>query len=143
MNRLIEYLNLFGIIALAVLCAAQWQTNGQLNHDVERLDQMRIEQTAKIAEQDATLKQTSSDLDDSRQRLSISESALKDAEVKLAVAAAERDQLKANLAKWTAALAARDDAIRKLSAERNDAIQKFNDLANKYNALVPGSSGGK
>jgi hypothetical protein len=42
-----------------------------------------------------------------------------------------------------AAVAARDaalkqagDQIRRLSSERNDAVQKFNDLAGKYNALV-------
>jgi septal ring factor EnvC (AmiA/AmiB activator) len=138
MNRIIQYLNLFGVLALAVLCAAQWQTNGQLNGDVNRLDKTRIDQAAKIADQDATLKQTTADLDDSRQRLSISESDLKDATAKLAAITAERDQLKANLQKWVAAVAARDDAIRKLSSDRDEAVKKYNDLVGKYNALATG-----
>jgi septal ring factor EnvC (AmiA/AmiB activator) len=141
MNRFIEYLNLFGIVALALLCAAQWQTNSRLNHNAERLERARIEQAAKITEQDTSLKQTTTDLDDSRQRLSIAESALKDAKAILAAITIERDQLKANLQKWATAVAVRDDAIRKLSAERNDAIQKFNDLANKYNAMQSNDSG--
>jgi septal ring factor EnvC (AmiA/AmiB activator) len=141
MNRLIEYLNLSGIVALSVLCATQWQTNSRLNHNMERLERARIEQAAKITEQDTSLKQTTVDLDDSRERLSIAESALKDAKATLAATTIEQDQLKANLQKWTAAIAARDDAIRKLSSERNDAIQKFNDLANKYNAMQSNDSG--
>jgi septal ring factor EnvC (AmiA/AmiB activator) len=143
MNRLIQNLNLLGIIALAVLLAAQWQTNSQLNHDVDQLNRTRIKQTAKIAEQDMTLKQTSADLDDSRERLSISESALQETKAKLAAMTSERDQLKANLQKWTAAVAARDVALQKLSTERNDAIQRFNDLVTKYNALESNGSGGK
>jgi len=78
-----------------------------------------------------------------RQRLSMSESELKDAVAERDRFAAEGKQLKSALDKWMAAVAARDaalkqagDQIRRLSSERNDAVQKFNDLAGKYNALV-------
>jgi chromosome segregation ATPase len=127
MNRIIQNLNLVGILAIAVLSATQWR-------DIERLDQTRIAQSAKINEQQTTLKQTTSDLGDTRQRLSISESSLQETKTTLATTTFERDQLKANLQKWTAAVAARDAAIQKLSAERNDAVKKFNDLVTKYNA---------
>ena len=52
-------------------------------------------------------------------------------------------QLKSALDKWTAAVKDRDaalkhagDLVQSLAKERNNAIQKFNDLADKYNALV-------
>ena len=86
---------------------------------------------------------------DVRSRISIAEATIKDNETKLAAAkrtdkdhlTTERDQLNAALEKWTTAVAARDDALKqtgdqvqKLTADRNDAVQKYNDLANKYNA---------
>ena len=56
---------------------------------------------------------------------------------------AERERTKAVLEKWIAAVTAAtitlkkaNDEIRKLAAERNDAIVKFNDLAGKYNSAV-------
>jgi hypothetical protein len=51
------------------------------------------------------------------------------------------------LKKWIQAVADRDAAlkqagavIQKIALERNDAIQKFNDLAAKYNAVVTAES---
>ena len=104
----------------------------------------------KIADQDKTIKGYLADLDDLRQRLTLSEAALKDAEDKFNALAAERDklvverdQLKASLDKWTAAVAARDAALKQaneqlksITDQRNDAVSKFNDLANKYNSIV-------
>jgi chromosome segregation ATPase len=89
-------------------------------------------------------------LADVRQRLSLAEVDLKDAQDKLAASEqqcngliAQRDQLKTTLDKWEAAIADRDralkqagDQIQTLTADRNQAVQKFNDLADKYNAVV-------
>lgn len=150
MNRFLQYFNLLGIIAVVGLCCVQWKVNRKLNLHTIDLEQTRIEQQAKIAEQDKTIKGQAADLDDFRHRLELSEAALKEAEDKYTVLAAERDQLvkerdqlKAALDQWTAAVAQRDaalkqagDQITKLIADRNDAIAKFNDLANRYNALV-------
>ena len=51
--------------------------------------------------------------------------------------------MKSALDKWTAAVAGRDEALKKAEAQlqslaevRNDAIAKFNDLAKKYNSSV-------
>jgi chromosome segregation ATPase len=143
MNRFFLLFNFSGVAVLCMLCCAQWNANSRLEDNVERLDQTRIEQSAKIAEQDRTLKDDAADLEDLRQRLSMSESELKTTMVERDRFAAEDKQLKAALDKWIAAVKERDaaikqagDLIQKLATERNDAIAKFNDLADKYNALV-------
>ena len=136
MNRFFAIFNGLGVGVLAVLCAVQWQANSRLGNNVEQLDKTRIEQSAKIAQQESTLKDDAADLEDLRQRLSMSESQLQKA-------VAEGTRLKAALDKWMAAVKLRDVAlkqageqIQKLAGERNEAIQKFNDLADKYNGLV-------
>lgn len=143
MNRFFLIFNFLGVAVLCVLCAVQWHTNSRLESTVEQLDKTRTEQTAKIAEQETALKDDAADLEDLRQRLSMSESELKTAVAGRDRFAAEGKQLKAALDRWIAAVAARDSALRqagdqihKLLNERNDAVQKFNDLAGKYNALV-------
>jgi chromosome segregation ATPase len=138
-----KYLNFFGVAALAILCGFQWQLNSRVSLEAQQLDKTRLEQAAKIDEQDRIIKSDTADLDDLRMRLSLSESALTEADRKVAVDEAELKQLKAALDKWMAAVAERDQAlkqaggvIQKLANERNDAILKFNDLAGKYNAVV-------
>jgi len=41
---------------LAALCVAQWQRDRHLNLNVSRLDQIRLEQAARIDDQAVTLK---------------------------------------------------------------------------------------
>jgi septal ring factor EnvC (AmiA/AmiB activator) len=143
MNRFFSFFNFVGVAALCVLCCAQWQANSRLEANVERLDQTRIEQSAKIAQQEKTLKDDAADLEDLRERVTMSESELKTTIADRNRFAAEDKLLKAALDKWIAAVKERDaaikqasDFIQKLAGERNDAIAKFNDLADKYNALV-------
>jgi chromosome segregation ATPase len=151
-NRFLQCFNLVGIASLCVLCSLQWRSNRQLNLLTNHLEQTGIEQQTQIDIQAKTIRRQTADLDDFRHRLELSEAALKESQDKFAALAAqqdqllaERDQLKAALAQWTAAVAQRDtlikqanDQITKLTADRNDAITKFNDLANRYNALVKG-----
>ena len=129
MNRFFSIFNCLGVGVLAVLCAVQWQANSRLENNVEQLDKTRIEQSAKIAQQESTLKDDAADLEDLRQRLSMSESELQNSVV-------EEGRLKTALDKWKAALKQAGEQIQKLAGERNEAIQKFNDLADKYNGLV-------
>jgi len=131
-----NYLNFAGVVALAVLCSFQWQTNSRINLEAQSLQKTTLEQAGKIDEQTRTIKNDAADLDDLRGRLSLSESALADDEATI-------KQLKAAMDKWIAAVAQRDLAlkqasgqIQKLATERNEAILKFNDLAGKYNAIV-------
>src|SRR5271154_2025042 len=93
MSRLLQYVNFVGVVALAVLCFVQWKENSQVNKEAVDLEIKSQEQAGKIADQDKMLKGNAADLDDFRQRLSKSESALKDSELKLAAAIAEKNQL--------------------------------------------------
>ena len=79
MNRFFLMFNFLGVVVLCVLCAVQWQTDSRLENNVGQLDQTGIEQSAKIAEQEISLKNDAADLGDFRQRLSMSESELKTA----------------------------------------------------------------
>ncbi len=155
--KFIAYFNLLGVLVLAALCAVQWQANRRLNLQVIDLERTRQQQVQKMTEQDRTIKGYASDLDEFRRRLEQSDSALKEAETKVATLGMERDQLLAErdrnkivLEKWMAAVMERDEAIKKgndeilkLAQARNDAVAKFNDLATKYNAVVKELNAGR
>jgi chromosome segregation ATPase len=150
MNRVFAVFNFFGILVLCVLCAIQWQVNSRVNSRAISLEEIRQQQATKLQANDKTITAYTSDLEDLRQRLSLSESQLKELDEKLSreiaernQVAAERDDLKIALGKWMAALAERDktinqarDQLQKLATERNDAVQKLDDLTDKYNKLV-------
>ena len=143
MNRFFSIANFVGVAVLCALSAIQWHINSRLEASVRQLDQLRVEQTASIAQQGKTIAQNDADLDDLRQRLSMSESDLKTAVDERNRFAAEDNVLKSALDQWMSAVKQRDaalkqygDLIQKLAADRNDAIGKFNDLASKYNALL-------
>ena len=72
-----KYLNFLGVVAVAILCGFQWQTNSRLNLEAQSLEKTKLEQAAKIDEQDRTIKNDAADLDDLRMRLSLSETALR------------------------------------------------------------------
>jgi chromosome segregation ATPase len=157
MMRLLQYFNVIGVLALAVLCAVQWQVNRKLNLEINSLTGANFQQQAKIADQAETIKQDAADLDELRSRLEIDEATVRSdlekietLQHKLTVSgldrrqlALERDALKSVLDKWKAAVAQRDavlkDAdgrLKQLIDDRNAAVMKFNDLARKYNDLV-------
>lgn len=147
MNRFFTTLNFFGVIALAILCGFQWRANGRLDAHVIALNKLSAEQQSKMVDQSRTIQEDAADLDDFRRRLSLSETQLADTRQKLAERNTEYDQIQNTLKKWIQAVADRDAAlkqagqeIQKLAADRNDAIQKFNDLAGKYNAVVQQTS---
>jgi septal ring factor EnvC (AmiA/AmiB activator) len=156
-SRVLNVFNLLGVMALAVLCAIQWQTNRRLHLQATALEQARIEQLAQLADRDKAIKGYVADLDDFRERVRLSESQLKELDVKLGTMTrernqlleqrdqllAQRDELKAALDKWVAAVRERDAALKdaaakaqKLAADRNEAVVKFNELVGKYNAVV-------
>ncbi len=150
MNRRLQYLNLFGVIALAGLCVFQWRTNRQLNLDVNQLEKARIGQTAQFDEQSKKLKGTTEDLETFREQLTRANVSLKEQtdkssgnEAKIENLTVERDELKTTLAKWTNAVAERDQRlkesnaqIQKLAHDLNAAVVKYNQLATNYNAVV-------
>ena len=143
MIRFFSVCNFMGVVAVAVLCGIQWQTNSLLDARVKDLDAIRTQQSAKIDEQARERKDDAADLEDLRQRLMMSESEMNTMERQRDQLADEDKQLVAALQKWVAAVKQRDaalkqaaDQIQTLAQQRNDAVAKFNDLAGKYNTVV-------
>jgi chromosome segregation ATPase len=140
-SRTLQVLNLLGVLAMAGLCVVQWQTNSRLGEDVTNLELTRRQLTAHIAEQDQRIAEDAADLDDFRQRLMLAESEMKDLQAKLTTVTMQRDQLKAAVDAYAAAVAERDKAIalqsadiKKLITERDQLAAQYNDLAKKFNA---------
>lgn len=148
--RGLQYFNLAGVLALAVLCVVQWHINRALNLQINTLEKDRIAQRARLDEQDAQLKGQLADLDSFREHVKQASQSIRSAESNLVVVrqeaaqlAAERDQLKESVTNWSNAVAERDDRLAKLSgqvqslaSERNEAIVKFNRVAEQQNQVV-------
>ena len=149
MKRL-QYVNLVGVLALAALCVVQWQRDRNLNLEVNRLEQMRLDQGSKLAEQERAMRGLNSDLAEFKEQFTKAQTELNDARQKIRAAerdgrqlTTERDQLKTSVTNWAAAVATRDDRlkeagtqIRRLGYELNSSIRKFNELATSHNAVV-------
>ena len=150
MNRSLQYCNLAGVLVLMILCALQWRVNRQANLAVSALEKTRLEQAAELEDQNKRIKGYAADLDGFREQLARASSALKETETKLGTAerqalqlGAERDQLRMSVTNWAAAVRARDeqlkganDHLRKLADDRDEAVVRFNELAERYNAVV-------
>lgn len=150
MNGQLKYWNLFGVLALAALCIAQWQRDRRLNLELGRLDQMRLQQAARIDEQAGLLKGLNEDLSQLKTSLTNEQSLRSQVEQKVvSVESAnqqltlERDQLKVAITNWANAVALRDERmkeantrIEQLAADLNASIRKYNELATNRNAAV-------
>mgnify|MGYP001019756106 CR=1 FL=1 len=150
MNRFLQWFNLFGVVALAALCVAQWRANRQMNLEVNRLQRSRLEQAARLTEQEKSSAGQAADLAGLQSHLASLTGELKQtadqlaaAERELRQALAERDQLKSSVTNWAAAVAVRDERLKQaasqlqtLAGERNTAVKQFNDLAERHNQLV-------
>lgn len=142
MNSTLKYLNLFGVLALAALCIAQWQRDRRLNLEIGRLDQMRLQQAAKIDEQANLVKGLNEDLGQLKTSLANEQSLRSQVEQKVASTESanqqlvlERDQLKAAITNWSNVVALRDERmkeantrIEQLAADLNASIRKYNEL---------------
>lgn len=155
MNGQLKYLNLFGVVALASLCVAQWSHDRRLNLEIKRLDQVRLEESTKLDEQATQLTGLNEDLDQLKTSLATERDLRAQVEQKLKLAedtnqqlTAERDQLKGAISNWTNAVAIRDQRmkeanarIEQLAADLNASIHKYNDLVTNYNAVVKSLGG--
>lgn len=149
-NRFLIVINAGGVFALSALCVAQWRTNARLNLEVIAREKAQQEQAWKLAEAAKTINGYTADLENFRQQIIRTHARLKDKEDLLANAeqqvrqlTAEREALKAGLEKWQAAVASRDQRldeanarVQQLAADRNDAVVKYNELAERYNTAV-------
>jgi chromosome segregation ATPase len=149
MKRL-HHFNLLGVLALALLCVAQWQRDRQLNLEVNRLERVRLEQTSKLEEQEKTIRGLDDDLTQFKEHFARSERELNEAHLKTRAAeravrllTVERDQLSISVTNWINAVSARDDRlketkaqIQRLSDELNAFILEFNRLATNHNLVI-------
>jgi chromosome segregation ATPase len=157
MNGQLKYLNLFGAVALACLCVTQWLHDRRLNLEIKRLDQVHLNQSAKIEEQASQLKGLNEDLGQLKTSLATERALRSQVEQKLETAGAandkltlERDQLKGAITNWANAVALRDERmkeanarIEQLAADLNASIRKYNELVTNYNAVVKSLGGSR
>ena len=150
MNRFLQWFNLAGVLALAVLCALQWRVNRQLNLDLNAAEKICQQQAARLDDSEKRLKGGTSDLDGFREQLTRATTSLKETEGRLAALdrqmkqlANERDQLKTSVTGWAAAVAARDAQLKqagtdlkKIADDRNATVLKFNEVATKHADLM-------
>ena len=155
MNGQLKYMNLIGVVALACLCVTQWLHDRRLNLEIKRLDQVRLEQSAKIDDQANRLKGLTEDLDQLKASLVTERDLRSQIEQKFGTAEAaneqltlERDQLKGAITNWANAVALRDERmkqanarIEELAADLNASIRKYNELVTNYNAVVKALGG--
>ena len=156
MNGQLKYLNLVGVVALACLCVTQWLHDRRLNLEIKRLDQVRLEQSAKIDEQANQLKGLNEDLDQLKTSLATERDSPVSSRARSSRPAdaaneqltLERDQLKGAISNWANAVALRDERmkeantrIEELAADLNASIRKYNELVTNYNAAVKALGG--
>lgn len=157
MNRRLQILNLFGVAVLAVICVLQWKRDRALNLELNRNEKTRLEQQAKLAEQEKSLRGLTDDLALFKEQLARAQSEggeagrqLRELERENQLLTSVRNQLQESVTNWANAVSARDkliaeanenvrtlnDRTRALTEQLNASIQKFNELATNYNAVV-------
>lgn len=150
MNRLLQSVNLVGVLALSALCVFQWSVNRGVHREASALEKTRLDLTATLAEREKAIQGQAQDLDNFREQISRAATSRQEAETRLSQAArelaqleAEREQLKASVTNWAAAVTARDERIREanerirdLGGDLNTRTRKFNELAEAHAQLV-------
>lgn len=150
MSNRFQYVNLAGVLLLAILCVVQWKRDRALNLDVNRLEKARIENEQTIAEQKKTLDGLNSDLGmfkeqltGARAELSETRDNLRENEAQNSRLTVERDELRESITNWMNAVQVRDERLKEANASiedlanrLNSSIQKFNELATNYNSVV-------
>lgn len=145
-----SYLNLAGILALTVLCAAQWRENRQYNQEINRLEGIRIDQSERLDRQDTAIREHLEDIETLKSDILGLTDSLRTTEGTLRLETQKADQLerdqerlKQNIAEWRAAVEARDSRIKdyherigELAEMQNEAVARHNELAEDYNELV-------
>jgi peptidoglycan hydrolase CwlO-like protein len=150
MNKSIMYLNFLGIFVLGVICFLQWQVNNHQHDVIEQLNGEIGQNRTKITSNEKDLKDKDEQIDDLQNKVSILDENIADAETKFAKLADERDQIAGErdkvvtqLQRWQDAVGLRDAALKTandnivaLTADPDNTVQKYNDLAKQYNDLM-------
>ncbi len=131
MKRL-HYLNLAGVLAVALLCVVQWRINRRLNLEVNRLDRANQEQADKLLRQEQSAKGVSSDLESFRSQFMRADAEAKENAGKLATVERltrqlerERDQLKASVTNWAQTVAERDKLFSEESSRLRQSVTNW------------------
>ncbi len=150
MKRFLPWLNLLGVLVLAGLCVVQWQRDRRMNLEVNRLEKVRQAHEQKIADQEKSAKGLMDDLAHFKEQFqethrdsTEARAAAQKLERQNLQLSAEREQLKASVTNWAAAVAERDERLklagvqlRDLSARLNESVLKFNELASNHNGSI-------
>jgi chromosome segregation ATPase len=149
MNSTLKYLNLFGVLALAVLCIAQWQRDRRLNLEIGHLDQMRLQQAAKIDEQTNLMKGLNEDLGQLKSSLANEQTLRSQVEQKVVSTESanqqlliERDQLNTAITNWSNAITLRDERMKEANARIEQLATDLNASIRKYNELITNRTAG-
>jgi chromosome segregation ATPase len=148
--RILSFVNLAGVLALAVLCVSQWQNGRRQDAEIDRLDTARIDQAAVVKERDSRIVGQVDDLKSNSEHIAALTGELKSVEGDLRVERtrnvhieAERDQLEQSMKSWSEAVDIRDERIREnqeqlreLAANLNVTVLQYNELATNYNESV-------
>jgi len=133
MRRSLQYANLFGVIALVVVCLLQWQADRRLNLELRRYDQQRNDQAVKIQGLENNLNGLNEDLTQFKGSLTDEHAARLAAEQKLrttehdrAQLAQESAQLRGAVSNWVNAVSIRDERLK----TANERIQEQGDKLN-------------
>lgn len=141
MKFTLHHLNFCGVLLLGALSVWQWTENRRLNLEGLSLQRIRQAQEETIAEQQQTLEGQAADLRQLQEKTRLLAEERDAAQTESERLAQENTQLTASVEQWKEAVAARDVQIEKarsqltsLAAARDEITQKFNELAEKYNA---------
>jgi uncharacterized coiled-coil DUF342 family protein len=150
MRRVLPWLNLLGVFVLAGVCAVQWQRDRRLNLEVNRLEGVRYENEESLVRQKKEAAALQEDLTHFKGQFETAHGELRDVRAKASSLerqtvqlGAEREQLKAAVTNWAAAVKERDQRLqevhqqlRDISLRLNDSVLKFNELASNHNATI-------
>jgi len=148
--KTLAWVNLAGVLALGVLCVAQWRGNRELNLEVGRLEGIRLDNAAKLDKRDRNISSLHDDIASLQAQVLALTGSLRETEGKLTLAekmgamlSIERDQLKEAVKRWAQAVEARDtriveshDKIRELAERLNDVVARHNEIAASYNDVA-------
>lgn len=139
----LTFINCAGLLALTVLCVAQWQDNRQFNMEIVRLESLRVDLQEKLNERDATLAGNMEDIKDLKGQIikltdkyRSNQGDLRLAEQKIDQLSYERDQLKENVKSWAQAVEERDERIKENQEQMMDLVRRLNEVTQKYNELA-------
>jgi septal ring factor EnvC (AmiA/AmiB activator) len=136
MKNLLQNLLIFFALGLCVLLAVQWHRESVLRQQLQRSDKTTrsVSETIDSLQSDVSrLEAEITRIDGLRQQLTTNVIAR---EAEAARLKAEVESLGAALTKANQNITVQNDALKKLASERDGAVQRYNQLAVDYNALV-------